>query len=279
VRFVSDPPETRFEDRLRVELLALHKELTVGGSAKVPPRRNAHRRRALSAAALVIVAAIAASLVLATDGSPRYELDAKTVAHRAHIAISFASGDYSAGKTIRTDASGATLGSSEGWNDGLTHRSESFDASGEPVQERWNSVSGSGTTASTTSLVIYFSRQSYWLKRDIPTTVAPPSAVGPDPDKQLNQLIASGAFNEIGPEEINGVQAIGLQRTVNGGTLTIWLDGSTFLPVRWIAPLFSGQSSTTDITWDAQLTAAELATLSEPAIPSGFAQVQHLLVP
>jgi hypothetical protein len=249
--------------------------------------RGPHRQLASGLAATVVLAGVTAALVeITTSGSgpsrsavqptgrskPPYRLDAKMVAYRSHIAVESSSITFSYSHSVTTNATGVVTGSNDSWRDGSMDRIEAYGADGSPVFEVWHSATGDGTSRTTTVETIDFVDEEYSVQSGIPTT-EDTSPTQPQPYDQLNQAIANGEFTESGPTTVNGVQAIGL----TGGNEQIWVDSTTFLPVRWVTTTSTG-TNTDNLIWG-QPTAADLASLSQPTVPSGFTQVTHASIP
>jgi hypothetical protein len=218
------------------------------------------------------VAALSVSLIIGSGPTP-VRLDAKTVADRALVAIKFAANDYLATHSVMTGATGVVLESNREWHDGPTDRIETYGPSGAPIRETWSSRKAAGSTI----INLYFSRHEYFEKANISTGSSGTS--GSQPYAQLNQEIALGLFSERGSQEIDGAPTIELQRTSRDDTLTIWVDVTTYLPLRWANTQPSGATNTTDLTWNRKPSATETSALSRPLIPAGYALVQHLLDP
>jgi hypothetical protein len=270
----ADDTRERFEERLFSELRVVHQERF--GPTR-PPTDRARRRgsRALVAAVVLIVVAVALSLALTIGSGPSHVyLDAKTVAYRSQVAIKFAADDFYETHSVTTSRNGTVLESNREWHDGTSDRIETYKGDS-PIQEIWHSRTNAGTTI----INVYFSRREYFEKDNISTGGPGPSGSGPGPYAPINRLIASGVFREAGPQKVNGVEAIGLQRSVKGDTLKIWVAETTYLPVRWINAQPNGQTNTTDLTWSRNPTATERSALSRPTIPSEYTRVQHLINP
>ena len=91
--------------------------------------------------------------------------------------------------------------------------------------------------------------------------------------------IASGQFKVIGPTELHGQQAVELQINVPPSneapphvtTARLWVDATTYLPMRQYLRMSNGQQNVTDYTF-LPPTAENLAKL-RPVIPAGYTHV------
>ena len=80
----------------------------------------------------------------------------------------------------------------------------------------------------------------------------------------IRQELSCGAFSEGGHQRVDGIDAVKL--TGSDGVV-LWIDPSTYLPVRQAGP----GAAVTDFRW-LQATPASLAKL-KVIIPAGFRQV------
>lgn len=156
-----------------------------------------------------------------------------------------------------------------------TYQSESaltaLDAAGQPVAAEQNTATGPYGTA---TVAVNYRDRTWWRAT---TTLKP----GPRPPAQpscpsaevwpasetwpsvIRQELSCGAYTRDGRQRVDGIDAIELTGS-NG--LVLWIDPSTYLPVRQ-----AGLGGVTDFRWF-RATRASLANL-KVTVPAGFRQV------
>ena len=287
---------TEFEQRLREGM----RHATTGVSAPsglVRKARRARRRRIVcrASASAVAAVAVAAALIVSngTTGAPR---DSGT--YTAAYVVKHVESALDAMKEIAyMHLTSDGVAPMDIWAydgpKGQVFRAEYFDrGDGEPLLEVWMTATPANYQTWTD---VYFSagtwsRQSYQKPRpsqagcsfSLPTTWAtyPEVAAG------LREDLACGALSSEGMQQVDGINALklvsvqrsrlGPKRTLSSITTTIWVDPTTYLPVRlttqWTRPIVS-VPMTLDFRW-LPPTRANLALLTL-RIPPGFTQV-HL---
>jgi hypothetical protein len=157
-----------------------------------------------------------------------------------------------------------------------SYRNESaltaLDAAGQPVAAEQNTASGLYGTA---TLAVNYRDRTWWratatLKPRVPPP-AQPSCFSPGVlpaheswQSDIRQELSCGAYTEDGHQRVDGIDAIKLTGS-NG--VVLWIDPSTYLPVRQTG-LGAG---VTDFRWY-RATPASLAKL-KLTVPAGFRRV------
>jgi hypothetical protein len=260
---------TTFEERLRRELLAAHAEQfgDDGGAVTASPGRRPRRasRLVVAAAAVVVVAAASSLAVTLRSGGDEAPTDATLVVHRTQVALAdaTAAGDIGYDHMVMTEnSSGAVSYSSDDWSSSSEGRTETFGTDGTLWSEQWHD----GTSVGSPVLVI-----NYGLKRYGEGKASSEWQGQTDGYAQVNQQITDGAYTVSGPTTVDGVSALELAQTFPNGSVTdIWVDATTYFPVRWVN-INSVVTQSWDFTWSPS-TPANMAELAPPPVPAGFTQ-------
>jgi hypothetical protein len=276
------------EDVLERELqYRLHEEMS---GMSVPPglaatvRRRHHRRamalRIAGAVPVVLAVALAVTLVSRPGGpttapaqadGPRV-LDVNYVSQRTSTALESAS-DYVLFKHSAYSDGYTT----DEWVDATTdaHRINELDAAGGVT----SATVFKGASPDNALTVNYTDRTFLRQSMAVLIGVAPAGQENDgfyrgdflDPD-EVRGLAADGRLKVIGPESLAGVETVHLQwLQVEGYTLNLWVDATTYLPVRMDSAGGKG-SSRTDLQWLPR-SETNLARF-ELSVPAGFTQTQ-----
>lgn len=257
-----------------------------------------------AAAALILVAGVATGVVLASRPSHAPTLAMADVADQTSRAMTTAYADMlETVSTTETDASGTTLSTADVWGYDGQRRVETFDASGSPILDVGLSYVGDTRT---TTLVNYPTQK--YVERQVTLPGVPSALGEVDPAQQIRQELADGVLTVVGPTQLNGASTIELESAAPQGTQTpaiahvdfglatggvapalmatklllldrfpvalalgsirIWVDPVTYLPVQRTLTTTDGLTLTSTFTWTSP-TASSLANLTVP-IPSGF---------
>jgi hypothetical protein len=171
---------------------------------------------------------------------------------------------------------------SENWasNVGDSTRSEALDEQGNPTTGTVLTTTPNQTTA----ITINYENHT-WSTTTYPFGSSGSSGPAPLPETpaqqaaQLQAGVATGMVSLVGPTTIDGQNAVELEEgTVQAGMQYVWVDPTTYLPIRELDTA-SGVSSTSDqgIRDDYEWLPATPANLqlltASAAIPAGFRQV------
>jgi hypothetical protein len=276
-----------FDEERQVRQLSrqLHEEM----SRLEPPRdlaatvRRRHNRLvwAMRMGVAVPAAAAVAVVAVATLGSPAARqhngapsrtdstvvLTAANVSTRTSEALGKLDDYIQSAHEVRSDAQ-----VTDHREDAKTkrRRSDDYDAHGAHL----TSLSMTGDNDSNALVVDYVSHT--WYRTGFGIAKASPGPEKPgwldlplvDPD-YVKKAEASGTLRLIGPETVGGHNTVHLQWAIEGFTLDLWVDASTYLPFRQVTHGAKG-GSTVDYTWLPR-TPENLAGL-DLAIPAGFSQ-------
>jgi hypothetical protein len=294
----------------RIGMLESAAAAAAAAAARASGPAASRRRLALRAVAGVAAVLAAGAVALATIGAPGARHDgtggppitAAYVVKHVDSALSTAEPGKIAQMTVTTTGSAGLLGGSaaaDEWSYGDQWRSVTYSSAGHPVYAEGL------TTSSVYTLVNYPART--WARQPglgrpaapVPLVTGSPSCEPvvaalpwlfqprpPGPGFSASSLpstvasalraaISCGTLDLAGRQRVDGTEAIEL--TSRPGSLiseTIWVSPGTYLPVRVVVSLASGQpvfQRTADITW-LRPTAENLAKL-DVSIPTGFRQV------
>lgn len=148
-----------------------------------------------------------------------------------------------------------------------------LDAAGKPISASILTTTG-GQIEST--LIDYGSRTWATLETAAPNAEEPGPAPAPaGPVADLQELTASG-MRVVGRPTVDGAEAIELRSELRG-TLTLWVDAHSYLPIREASTEAGGNPAnptiTNEYTW-APATAKTLSALDGMfAVPAGFTKV------
>jgi len=275
---------------------------TVAGAAR--SRRQLVLRLVAGAAAGLAAAAVALAAAgvpgVGHNGTPGSAIDAAYVVKRIDSALSAAEPGDVAQLTVTTrgvPVSGGTTTTTttKEWSRGSQWRSVTYSSAGHPVYDE-------GATPSLYTLVSYPTRT--WARQpetgskakpipgsrgcmpaiafaslpSLPGLPGPGFAARSRPSTvatALRAAVSCGTLAVAGRQRVDGIEAIELtSRPASPVSETIWVNPDTYLPVRVVSHLATGQSGlwqTADITW-LPPTAQNLARLTVP-VPAGFRQV------
>lgn len=271
----------------------------------MPERDALRRRRPVSApvrrvvigsvAAAVVAGAVMAGLGL---GFGRHQpaatgtLRIQAVGQRTRAALTAALAqdvEYSVTKTTYPQTEAIPARTTYEWTNGTKTNIEVVNPSGAPFEDVW--FSGSPSDPSGTTEVLY--PDHAWWTRTVPILVTQMQDVtGPDIAARIQGWVKAGQLSVVGTPVVAGQETIEVSgnaltlgqaaRTLPVTTavthafdLTMWLDPSTYLPVRlmttYATPTNPGRtmSTTSSVTW-LPATAPNLAKI-QGQIPSGFA--------
>ena len=173
------------------------------------------------------------------------------------------------GRSLRSGVAAAVMIT---WSYQNESAQTALDAAGQPVAAEQNTASGRYGMA---TLAVNYRDRTWWratatLKPRVPPP-AQPSCFSPGVlpaheswQSDIRQELSCGAFSEGGHQRVDGIDAVKL--TGSDGVV-LWIDPSTYLPVRQAGP----GAAVTDFRW-LQATPASLAKL-KVIIPAGFRQV------
>lgn len=298
---------TDVEDLLREGMERFTADLRAPAGLTYQIARRRRRRlalRSMTGGVAVLAAGAAALAVLAlpgVNGAGPQAVDAAYVVKNVSNALSAAAPGTIAQMTITTSGGPNGTTTAQEWSNGQQWRSVTYSSSGHPVYDE-----GYGTTSGYT-LVSYPTKT--WARQTVlglpyaPFPGSPPSvkhgcgqALGSFPvlfrlglpgtstsagslpttvAEALRTAVSCGSLTMAGHQTIGGTDTIKL--TSRPGSLiseTIWVDPSTYLPVRVTFQSAAGYSSTrqtADFTW-LPPTAQNQAKLTVP-VPVGFRKV------
>jgi hypothetical protein len=292
---------TDVEDMLRQGMLRYTADLHApAGMVREAQRRRARRRAQRSVAAGAALAACAAAVVAVVfvglpgahqNSSGPTSIDTAYVTKRVASALSGAGPAEIAQMTVTSSGPVGTRTAKE-WSYGDQWRSVVYSSPGQPVFEE-------GGASSTYTLVNYSTRT--WARQRGVAGQAGPAprhtgcvragsalsllfrpGIGLSAGSSsasvvqlLRTAISCGTLTEAGQQRVDGIEATKL--TSSSGSLiseTIWVNPTTYLPVRVVIRAVAGSSVTqqaADITW-LKPTARNQAALTV-SIPAGFRQV------
>jgi hypothetical protein len=276
-------------------------------------RVAARRRRRLTlrsltggAAALAAgAAALAAIVVPAASGAGRPAVDAAYVIKNVSNALSAAEPGTIAQMTITTTIPAfggvrATTTTAQEWSNGNEWRSVTYSSPGHPAYDEgfstasgytlvsyptktWARQAGVGQPAVKTFGTPLATRDCgaavagfpVLFRLGLPATSTSASSLPTTVAAALHVAVSCGALSVAGRQTVDGTDAIELtSRAGSPLTETIWVNPSTYLPVRVVASSpygTPGLQQTADFSW-LPPTAQNLAKLAVP-IPAGFRQV------
>jgi hypothetical protein len=298
---------TDVEDLLRegMERFTADLRAPAGLTGQIARRRRLRLAlRSMTGGVAVLAASGAALAVLvlpSINGADRAAVDAAYVVKNVSSALTTAAPGTIAQMTVTTTGGPNGTTTAEEWSNGQQWRSVTYSSSGHPVYDE-----GYGTKSGYT-LVSYptktWARQAGLGLPYAPFSTAPPSgkpgcgkALGAFPvlfrlglpgtstsvgslpatvADALRTAVSCGSLTVSGHQTVDGTDTIKL--TSRPGSLiseTIWVDPSTYLPVRAAVRSAAGYSpvqQTADFTW-LQPTAQNQAKLTVP-VPGGFRKV------
>jgi hypothetical protein len=217
------------------------------------------QRRRLGRAALLFAAggATALALLLAVPGTTLPS--AAEVLTHARAAVADTTHDIVELHQARPD--GAT---STGWLDIATGASygDSFAPTPDGIVETRSWVLANGQEVNVDL------REKWWWETPVGTVHI---LVGNMPSTIAGQL-RNGTYSVVGQSVVGGVSTLELSQTIQPGeTETLWVDASTYLPVKAVFSDSSGTTSTETYAWEpANSTTEAVFTVK---IPSGLTQV------
>jgi Tfp pilus assembly protein PilX len=266
--FLDDPPDTTFEERLRLELIELHRErLAGGGSAQ---RRRGRRPLGLSAIAVAAIMVLAASLavVIAHVASPqsrptstavsaavvRANLDAALVAAGDDVLVTRETSNTSrcvqsswiVPFDVQTGAdfhevttSKCPGGDQNGTGLNLSVRSTARPPLRNEAEDLQQYICGVGTSVGyDTSENESWSASGKTLSITVPAT----------PDL-LREAASGGALRVVGSGTVDGQAAIALSRGADSGMapMVLWISRTTYLPIRESRTFGAGSARTATV--------------------------------
>jgi hypothetical protein len=259
-------------------------------SAAVRPRRVAIGSVAAVAAALSILAGLGA---IGAGGHQPEDISALTlqvVAQRTRSALTAAvtqDVEYSVTKATYPQTEALPERTSYEWTNGAQTNIEVVSPSGAPLDDVWFSGSPSDPTGSTEVL---YPVHAWWTKTVPILSTQKSDVTGRDIAARLEGWVDAGQLSVVGTPTVAGHKTIEVSgnaltigqaaRTLPASTatthafnLTMWLDPSTYLPIRltttYTTPTGPGRATaTSNVEW-LPATTANLAKL-QGQIPSGF---------
>jgi hypothetical protein len=301
---------TDIEDLLREGMERFTADLRAPAGLTYRTVRRRRRRlalRSLTGGVAVLAAGAAALAVLVlprVNGTGQQAVDAAYVVKSVSNALTTAAPGTIAQMTITTIGGPGQATSAEEWSNGEQWRSVTYSSSGHPVYDEGHSTTSGYTLVSYPTKT--WARQTALGLPYAPISGSPPSgkhgcgqALGAFPvlfrlglpgtstsasslpttvAAALHTAVSCGSLAVTGHQTINGTDTIKL--TSRPGSLiseTIWVDPSTYLPVRVTVQSAAGYSptrQTADFTW-LPPTAQNIAKLAVP-IPAGFRKVPLL---
>jgi hypothetical protein len=276
----TDPEMDTFEERLRQELLWFHEE-QFGSHPKLSAGRR-RGRRSLVAAGIALLAGCGVAVGLFAGNSaptPTKTLNATLVVQRTRIAVESTANQIEYVQGTNSDAdSGNVQTTSQSWFFGNYGRFDVSMSDGSALMSR---------VYTPTSSTFYDEQdKEYWQEgpRACTTTAtgctstfsAAPGYGDFPPLAPVEQQIDNGDFTVSGPMEVSGQQALELSQSDNGATIEIWVDPTTYLPLK-SAWTLGWRVQTSLISW-LQPTDANMEVFSPP-VPAGFTLVPEPTAP
>jgi hypothetical protein len=279
---------TDFESDLRTKMAAIKPALPPGLAQQVVQSHRRHqksRRRTTMAATggAAAVAGAVAGLSLTTSPAPvpgtmttAYVVDHVTAALSSTSAITEAT-DYITGP--QGDATVYT------WAYGNQTRTLAQTSPGKPLF----SIFATTTDSKVTSVYVRYPARTWGAVTQAPSQSPTPTdgchgTAFPAPDNEMAGLppgawrsailagLKCGSFSVVTRQQINGVDAIGLEDHQIAQPTTLWIDPKTYLPVELTTPEEGNtDAQKTNFQWLAP-TKANLANLTV-SIPAGFKKV------
>lgn len=247
-------PSTGFESRLLADLIAARETIEPRGDS-VPSPSPARRRR-LRLAALAVLAVLAAVLGFVVFNGGQAKASAAEIKSRALAAVASANDLILHWQQTNTSyGNGSLLGPttetvhSELWQDSMTYRTRNvtYASDGQPISESVRTREG-GTMH--LDMVIYALHT--WLTASLPATSPASGSVSEDFAQNIEDQLSAGIFVLIGPETVDGQPTLHLQETLPAASpppnapsgdnppsptqIDMWIDPTTYLPVRWSRP-------------------------------------------
>ena len=298
---------TDVEDLLREGMERFTADLRAPAGLTYQIARRRRRRltlRSMTGGVAVLAAGAAALAVLAlpgANGAGRQAADAAYVVKNVSNALSTAAPGTIAQMTITTSGGPNGTTTAEEWSNGQQWRSVTYSSPGHPVyDEGYSTTSGytlvsypTKTWAGETGLgrpYTPFSGSPPSVKHGcgqalgsfpvlfrlgLPGTSSSASSLPTTVAESLHTAVSCGSLAVVGHQTVDGTETIKL--TSRPGSLiseTIWVDPSTYLPVRVTTQSAAGYSptrQTADFTW-LQPTTQNQAKLTVP-VPAGFRKV------
>jgi hypothetical protein len=296
---MSDDLEQLLSDGLRRRAAQVHLEPGLGARAHRQHRRTRNRTRsavALGATATIGVAAGAAALTAQNQpaGIETAKTAAYVISHSEQALAKAAANDPVI--TLRSQDWGQGVGfgmnpatalhwqQTDMWFHDNQMRTEGLTSAGQPVYDF-------GTDQRTETNVDYPAK--VWWRGAGTTSATPPSTkqltcedvryfgVDGSPEQyaaDIRKALSCGLYTTDGTEQVNGTEAIKLvpvKPENNAPTAILWLDPSTYLPMKIAMETVAGGQMTLDhteyIDW-LPPTPANLAELTPP-VPAGFTQI------
>jgi hypothetical protein len=258
-------------------------------------------RRAVvgSAAALAVVGLVTGLVITSPAGRGpvrRDGLGIQILAERTKAALTAAVGQDVEYLQTRTTGQTAASRTVDQWSYGTAINTETFDAHGSPFDDVWYTGSCGAPTA--TAVEVLYPIRSWWT-RTVTVIVTPQVAevTGRDVAGRIQRWVSAGQLAVVGTPAIDGratIEVSGngltLWRSACTGSasgppaapadgplrfdLTMWLDPSTYLPVKLNTTMFTATdpgttlSTTSTVSW-LPATPANTSKL-EGQIPRGF---------
>lgn len=297
---------TDVEDLLREGMERFTADLRAPAGLTYQIARRRRRRLALRSmtgvAVLAAGAAAVAVLVLpSVNGADRQAVDAAYVVKNVSNALSTAAPGTIAQMTITTSGGPNGTTTAEEWSNGQQWRSVTYTSSGQPVyDEGYSTTSGytlvsypTKTWAGETGLGRPYAPASalppsvkhgcgqalgsfpVLFRLGLPSTSTSAGSLPTTVAEALRTAVSCGSLAVAGRQTVDGTETIKL--TSRPGSLiseTIWVDPSTYLPVRVTTNSALGYSptrQTADFTWLPPTTQNQ-AKLTVP-VPAGFRKV------
>lgn len=274
---------TRLEEELVAGMRERTTSLRLSGDIVARAARRRRRRARLAAGSGVLGTAAALAVMLAAlggdpaaapgaadgDGSPPEMLTVTQVSQRAAAALA---GDDVKYAVVTTSYDGRTA-RTELWQDPVTGNSRrtGVDYPGGPEGDTWVIFGPSGVT------VTHVDRTTRtWWRFERPDRSALPVDWTRGTPEELRRALLDGdhAYELVGPEKIDGQAVVHLRSTRKGGAEDLWVDASSYRPVRWVVGK-PGDGKTIrrqeDIRWMPR-GPESLAPLTV-AVPAGFTRV------
>jgi hypothetical protein len=167
---------------------------------------------------------------------------------------------------------------------GAQSRQEGLTPTGQRLWESGQAFNSSATRQ-TTTFVNYHDRTWWRTVRHLPAAKSGPTvwtcsnaesdAIVTDPSAMADQLrtaLSCGELKVVGSGTVGGVPTVKLSGVFDGGgTVTYWVNATTYLPFRFTSSFNARHSVQEDLRW-LPPTAANLAMLNV-TVPAGFTQV------
>jgi hypothetical protein len=271
----SSTADAPFEERLRLELLALHEERFGGIPAHRHSFLDSPRHRlvgmlASSAAVVTGIALIASGVFTSSPERPsavhHHAATATTTPHfttayvltAAETKLADTSNDV---LEVQSDVGGGVTATT--WMNSATGQFKTLSVvNGQPAEATFLD---NDKSASNQVVTIDYTDREWWSVTSQSMTMSPET-----PQDIANELSA-GAYTLVGPTQVNGENTLELTSTRGGATNDLWVDAATYLPVKFVSGVGTSTGESSAYTWTP---AAQIDTsIFNVSIPSGFQQL------